>query len=272
MTDIAAHYSRGDLLVAVLDAVRQAGFDPEHIDPEALAPFEEFHMFGRQGTVALAHAAAINAGDHVLDVGCGVCGPARLLALRYGARVTGLDLTPEFVEVANELNSRVGLADKVEAHQGDALAMPFPDGAFDGAWTQHVAMNIADKAGLYREMRRVTKPGGRLAVFDIVAGDEGAEGLPFPVPWATTPEQSHLVPTDDVVALIEATGAKVVVLDDLTVDAVPFFEAARSAPPSGPIGRHLLMGDTLVEKFANLRRGFEAGAVRVVRLVAQVPA
>ena len=81
--------------------------------------------------------------------------------MAYNCQITGIDLTEEYCQVATELASRVGLFDRVRYQQGSALAMPFPDNSFDIAYTQHVAMNIADKAGLYREIARVLKPRGR---------------------------------------------------------------------------------------------------------------
>ena len=119
---------------------------------------------------ALAEAAAITSTDEVLDVGCGIGGPARFLATKFGCKVTGIDLTPEFIDVARDLNARVGLGDTIDLRVADALDLPFPDASFDVVWTQHVSMNIADKPGLYAELGRVLRPGGRLAFFDVVAG------------------------------------------------------------------------------------------------------
>jgi ubiquinone/menaquinone biosynthesis C-methylase UbiE len=99
---------------------------------------------------------------------CGIGGPSRYLAKTYGCRVAGLDLTPEFCQVAAMLAERTGLAGKVEYREGDALAMPFADRSFDVVWSQNVAMNIADRDRLYREIRRVLRPDGRYAFSDVV--------------------------------------------------------------------------------------------------------
>src|SRR6267143_2615309 len=152
--------ARGTFLPSILNGLIAAGKDPDHIGPDDLVMLEEFHTLGPMATAALAQASGIRPDEEVLDAGCGIGGPARHLARAYGCRVTGVDYTPEFVEVGNELTRRSGLADRVEIVHGDATALPFPPGSFDVAWTQHAAMNIADKAGLYRELRRVVKPGG----------------------------------------------------------------------------------------------------------------
>ena len=145
---VQQHYTVGNLQEAVLAAIRESGNDPDRLDPEALVGIEEFHTLGRQGTIALAEAAQIKATDKVLDVGSGLGGPARYLARQYGCHVTGVDLTAEFCDVAKDLNRRVGLADKIDIQQGNALDLKFDDGSFDVVWTQHVTMNISDKTKL----------------------------------------------------------------------------------------------------------------------------
>src|SRR3546814_6650839 len=103
------------------------------------------------------------------------------------------------------LTSRTGLADRVSFQQGDALAMPFADGSFDVVWTQHAAMNIADKARLYAEIHRVLRPGGRLALNDILAGPD-VDGLHYPVPWASSAELSFLIPPAALRELLASVG------------------------------------------------------------------
>ena len=265
---VERHYTRGDLKEAVLAAIVAAGHDPDALDAEALAPTEEFHTLGRLATVALADAAAITAADHVLDVGSGLGGPARLLAGRYGCRVTGIDLTQELCDVAADLTRRVGLSDRVEIRQGNALDLPFPDATFDVVWTQHVSMNIEDKTTLFREMRRVVKPGGRLAFFDILAGT--VQPIHFPVPWADDASVSFLATADGTRAEVERAGFSVRVWDDVTDDARAFYEQLSAGPPAGapsPLGLHLLIPNMPV-KGANLQRNVEEDRLVVVRCVA----
>ncbi len=267
MDPTQSYYTAGDLGERVLDALAGAGHDVDALDPEALGPFEEFHTFGALATDALAELAGISADDRVLDLGSGIGGPARRLARTRGCRVDGIDLTAEFCSVASDLNVRTGLDRLVTIHHGDALHTSFDDGTFDVAWTQHVTMNVEDKAGLYREARRVLRPGARLAFFDIMAGPE--KPMHFPVPWADTPDISFLLEPEEVRALVEAAGFEVAAWLDLSQDAIAFFEAmaAGPAPTDTPLGLPLIIPD-FPAKAANLVRSFNEDRGRLVRAVA----
>ena len=158
--EVARHYGRGGLLERLLAALAEAGKDIEHLTIDDLAPVDEFHSRRRVATVELARLLAPSASDHVIDIGSGIGGPARYLAATHGCRVSGVDLTEEFVATAADLSRRAALAGRVDFRQGSALDLPFGDAAFDLAWTQNVAMNIADRPRFYAEIRRVLKPAG----------------------------------------------------------------------------------------------------------------
>lgn len=266
MADVEGQYAAGRGAV-IVDALRAAGHDVENLELAALERIEEFHTLGRVATAALAERAGITAQDLVLDVGCGVGGPARYLASTFGAKVTGIDLTAEFCDIARDLNRRTGFGDRIDIQRADALDVPFEDGWFDVVWTQHVAMNVADKPRMYREMRRVTMSGGRLAFFDIVGGS--GEPLEFPVPWADTPDISHLIPADEVWATVEEAGFAVRSWEDLTDDAAGFFRhLSAGLPPDGPALDLQLLVPDFAPKAANVGRNIDAGRIRVIRCVA----
>jgi SAM-dependent methyltransferase len=170
---VARHYGsggQGDIATIILEALAASGKDTSHLTLEDLAPVDEFHIRGRAATAELARGLGLAAGMAVLDVGCGVGGPSRYIAATYGCRVTGVDLTEAYYQAAALLAERVGLGERVDYRQGSALAMPFAEAAFDAAYTQHAAMNIEDKAGLYREIGRVLKPGARFGHLRPAAG------------------------------------------------------------------------------------------------------
>ena len=190
-----------------------AAFGPENqtLLPQQLASLDQFHTRGLAATAELAKLAAISESMSVLDVGSGVGGPARYLAATCGCRVTGVDLSEPFVDAARYLTERTGQSGQVSFRTASALELPFDDGHFDVVLLQHVAMNIADRARLYREIRRVLKPGGKFATYDVVL--RGGE-LHYPVPWARTPDTSFLLTPDATREAVEEAGFRAVVWQD----------------------------------------------------------
>lgn len=267
---IQAHYTRSDLGNMILAALEKAGKDLNRLTPEDLAPVDEFHIRGRAATLELARAARLDSTKRVLDIGSGVGGTSRCLAREFGCRVTGIDLTEEYCHTAAMLSARIGLAQLVDYRQGDATNLPFADASFDVVWTEHVAMNIADKPRLYREMHRVLKPGGTLAIYDILAGP--SDPVLFPVPWARTPETSFLVTPDELRNLLKEAGFTVTNWSDTTDEARAWFvSVAEKIRKEGlpPLGFHVLLGADFQVMAQNQRRNLEEGRIVLAQVVAK---
>jgi MPBQ/MSBQ methyltransferase len=267
---IKTHYTRSDLGNVILAALEKAGKDVNRLTPEDLAPVDEFHIRGRAATLELARAARLDSTKHVLDVGSGVGGTSRCLAKAFGCRVTGIDLTDEYCRVAAMLSAKIGLADLVDFRQGDATNLPFDDGSFDVVWTEHVAMNIPDKPRLYREMHRVLKWGGTLAIYDILAGP--SDPVLFPVPWARTPDTSFLVRPDELRKLLEEAGFTVSDWSDTTNVARAWFVAlAEKIRKEGlpALGFHVLLGADFQVMAQNQRRNLEEGRIVLAQIIAK---
>jgi sarcosine/dimethylglycine N-methyltransferase len=253
--DVERHYGRGQILESIMRALGDMQKDVSKLSPADLALVDEFHTRGRAATIELARRAALTPGLNVLDVGCGLGGSARYLASEHGCRVTGIDLTKEYVDAATALAELVGMKDLVTFHQASALDLPFPDGSFDAVWTQHVQMNIADKRGFYGQITRVLAPRGRLLFHDVFQGPGGA--LHYPVPWAEDGSISFLETPETVRKILEGLGFSVLAWDDKSQMSREWFVtrlAALDASGPPPLGSHLLMGATARLKLENNAR------------------
>jgi SAM-dependent methyltransferase len=249
------HYSRAEALPKILARIDE--ISAGDLSPDVLAPLDQFHSGGLAATRDLANLAAIRPGETVLDVGCGVGGPARVLAAEHGARVRAVDLSPAYVEIGRALSKKSGIA--VTFQTANALELPFADASFDLVWTQHASMNIADKPRFYRELRRVLRPDGRLAFHDLLAGEKPGP-LEFPVPWADRAEESFLIEASALRKLLANCGFRERVWQDRTAATLAYFE--KMAPPSAPappLGTHLLLGPGFPAMAANIRRNMAEG-------------
>lgn len=268
---VRQHYSQGGLLGRVQAALEAVGKGSGTLTPQDLAPLDQFHTRGIGATLDLIEFAELRtlaAGRHLraIDVGSGLGGPARVLATGLGADVSGVDLVPEFCEVAGELSRRCGLEGVTRFQVGSALELPADDGAFDLAWTFQVQMNIADKARFYGEIARVLRPGGRLCFQDLCAGPAGVP-VDFPVPWASDAAHSHLVPPAEMREALLGVGLREVKWRDMTAEALAWQQAHLVQPGQTlpPLGLHLVMGDTYPAKRANTSRALETGRLATVQ-------
>jgi len=259
---VSRYWSRENLGQKILDALAAAGKRLDALTVDDLAATDQFHGGGKPATVRLARLAGFSPGTRVLDVGGGLGGPARTLAAEFGCRVTVIDLTESYVRAATMLTERVGLADRVSHRVGNALELPFEDGAFDAVWTQNSGMNVADKQRLYAGLRRVLEPGGLLALQEPMAGPN--QPPVFPVMWARDASQSFLRPPAEMRVLIEKTGFRARAWDDVTMETAG--PPARSPVPAHAVQR-IIMGDGLEEISRAGQRNREEGRIVMVQAV-----
>jgi sarcosine/dimethylglycine N-methyltransferase len=258
------HYRATGLTERLKTALTAFGPDDQRLTPQQLATLDQFHTRGLAATVDLAKLAGITADMSVLDVGSGVGGPARFLAATYGCQVAGVDLSEPFVDAARYLTERTGQSERVSFETASALELPFDDGHFDVVLLQHVAMNISDRARLYREIRRVLKLSGRFAIYDVVLNSDDPH---YPVPWARTPTTSFLLTAAATREVIEPAGFRTLAWRDDSEAANAWFAQLRASgpPPSPNLG--VVMGPDFVQLSANLGRNLMEGRLGILTAV-----
>ena len=269
---IADHWGKGDVYALIMSALERAGKSAGTLTMEDLAPVDHFHARGFPATVDLADRLPVKPGDHILDIGCGLGGPARYFAARFRCRVSGIDITPSFVEAANKLTSLLGMESQVTIDQGDGQRLPYPDAVFDGAYTQHVTMNVANRSQFFGEAYRVLKPG---AFFALTEHGLGPTGNPhYPLPWSMDGSGSYLVSPPETRSFLETTGFEDITAEDTGDKYVAAYKhvmelAAQGALP--PLGLHILMGESAPARTRNAARNIEEGRTHPVQVVCRKP-
>lgn len=267
---VADQYTVNGLGELILSGLRRSGIDLDDLKPIDLAPVDEFHMGGRAATEHVIGLMNLPREAAVLDVGSGLGGVARYLAAECGCRATGIDLTPEYVDVARMLTELTSLSDLVDFQVGSALDLPWKDGSFDAAVTFHAAMNIANRPRLYAEVARVVRPGSVLAIYDVMKGPTA--GMLFPVPWAELQQSNFLVTPEEMRELLRVAGFRIQHEEDRREIALEHHRnrlaslSATDGPP--PLGLHLLTGQTAGLKSRNMLQMLEANQITLRAIIA----
>lgn len=272
-SSINKHYGKAGLLEKICALLAEEGKDPKAPTCDDLTAYDELHIGGRGETRNLARLAGVSEGKEVLDVGSGIGGPARTLAREFGAQVTGLDITEEFCRTARELTQRVGLSENISFQHGSALEMPFEDEQFDIVWTQFAAMNIDDRNRLYHEMFRVLRPGGALAIHEVMGASEAP--LKFPVLWAEDPSISFVKPAPWVRNELAGIGLREKLWLDMTDFSIRWFEKKVKVSDDGnaaSIGAALSGGQNFTERAGNVLHNLREGSIVVIQTVWEKPA
>jgi sarcosine/dimethylglycine N-methyltransferase len=266
LQDIQRHYAPAPVWPSIASALDESGLYQRPIDPDTLAALDHFHAGGFAATVEFARWAGLKRNVCALDIGAGLGGPARFLAKHYGCDVTGIDTTVDYVEAANCLTRLCAMGDRVRILEADALHPPFPDCTFELVFMQHVAMNIEDRQGLYRQVTRLLEPGGEFLTYDIVRTSLNAS-IPYPMPWADGPDSSFLCTFDQTLLMIEDSGLRIIDSRDVSKDALIWFGTPRVSPLN--LGRFLK--PTFAKAVANLRDAIASGTISPVMVRARRP-
>ena len=269
---IAEHWGTGDVYALIISALESSSKSLESLRVEDLAPIDHFHARGFSATVELGDRLPVEPGDHILDIGCGWGGPARSFAERFDCRVSGIDITEPFVEAGKKLTALVGLGERVVIEQGDGHQLPYGDGVFDGAYSQHVTMNVANRPRFFAEAWRVLKPGGFFVLTEHGLGPVG--GLHHPVPWSEDGSGEWLATPAQTAELLAAAGFDDIEVEDTRTKYLEAYHHVIALAERGelpPFGVHLLMGETAPQKVRNAARNIEEDRTRPVQVLCRKP-
>jgi ubiquinone/menaquinone biosynthesis C-methylase UbiE len=267
---VALHYTTENLEEQILRAFEAAGKPRASITADDLMAVDEFHIGGREATEAIAAQMQLRRGMRLLDLGSGIGGPARYFAAIHGCEVTGIDLTAEYVRTAQALTALVGMSASAKFEQGNAAQLPFADQTFESAYMFHVGMNIADKSKLFREIKRVLRPGSVFAIYDVMRIGPG--DLQFPVPWATAAQESFVGSIEDYRKALAHEGFSILAERERKEFAIDFFERMRQRTAQEgprPLGIHLIMGETAMAKTGNVLDALRRGVIAPVEMFAR---
>jgi SAM-dependent methyltransferase len=265
---ISEHWSKGDVYARILAALDAASKPLDALTIEDLAPVDHFHARGFTATIELANQLPIKPGHHILDIGCGLGGPARYLAQRFGCKVSGVDITAPFIEVADKLTKLLNMEGRVALSLGDGHHLPYDDATFDGAYTQHVTMNVEDRKKFFSEACRVMKPG---AFFAITEHGLGPAGDPhYPLPWSEDGNGAYLKTPEDTRRCLEQSGFSDINIEYTRAKYLEGYQRTISLATRGelpPLGIHILMGDTAPQKTKNAARNIEERRTEPVQII-----
>lgn len=259
---INAQYGEADLGKKICEILDNKDLDVEKLLPEILAPIEELHLHGRAATIDLAKEVGLNEKMKVLDIGCGIGGPARTLALEFGCHVIGIDLSKEYCNAAELINNKLGLNKNIEIQHANALDMPFDNAEFDVVFMQHVLMNIENKQQLLSQIKRVIRPKGSLAHYTICEGS--VSPINFPVIWANNPDISFLLTPSELCQLIINNGFKVLSWMDYTNIILEGMQKERHKPQQISIDLLFSITENFIPKIKNVTRNLKEGRMVVI--------
>ena len=258
ITDIENFWTRGDLYSRINQAMSDSGLNNKKLEIEDLFPIDQYHARGIGATKDLGKRMPITENQKILDVGCGLGGPARYYAKEFKCHITGVDITPSFIEIGNNFNRLTSMSTMVDLYVGNGEKLEFEDEVFDGAYSQHVTMNISDRMKFFSEIYRVLKKGSFFAFTEHGLGPIGNPN--FPLPWADNQDMSFLLPPAKTVTILKEIGfinIKLIETGDKYIEGYEKLIQKQPKSEKPTLGIHVIGGSSMHERSINSMRSIK---------------
>lgn len=269
---MTTHYRHDNLEGLIMDALQQAKSLNKPFDHRVISALDQFHIGGLGATLEMLDIAPLKPHDRVLDIGCGIGGPARTIASHRGCHVTGIDLSKDYCEAASLISRQLGMTQQTRFLQADAQKLPFQDNSFTALWTQHLTMNIKNKKKLWQEFFRTLQPNGRLIMYEVTTSDHGNNDINYPVPWAQDINSSFLASQRYYLESLSSCGFDIEHKLDISSHAqisiqgiIERIEQGKNQRP----GLEQLLGDNFINMMHHLLQGLSSGALSVIQIIAR---
>lgn len=271
---VESHYTIGNLLQTIENAIPKLGKTLETVTNEEFSLIDELHVGGLEATIKLFDMIQFSKNDHIIDLGCGLGGPARYVAETFSSKVIGIDLTDEFISTGNQISKWLRVENQVDLQLGNALTLSqFNNHSFDAGYTIHAGMNIDDKYALYQEANRVLKPNANLVIYDIMLNENyQKQALSYPLPWADIIEENFIAPPSQYRQALLQNGFEIKQELDFSDFSIAFFDKLMNLIKSNEtpaLGLHILMKENAEAKINHIYQSIVNGLVSPRAIIAK---
>ena len=267
MQNIDKHYSNNLQFDAISKKLTEAY--PNGPDTYQLAPIDQLHIGGIKASKKLAQRIIDLKATRILDVGSGLGGLVRVCSQQYAATYVSLDITHELSRINQHLNKLSKTNSPSMIITGNGQQLPFANHSFDLIIMQHSLLNMPNKVAALNECKRILTPNGHLILHEVLTGTH-ADKMLFPVPWASSPELSHLICKTAISDLIKTTDMKIESIEDWSAEALSWRTRQTNKQDTSHtpvVSPGMILGNDFALMGENVQRNLENCAIEIVEIV-----